>query len=191
MAKEFLVQDGQGPDELARENETLREDAEDYNNRIEDLKSQVERLTAELAQEKASQAAYEENHVGDLNEKNIGLARRVAELEGIVASMRLNGAVHWFVYGYQQHDGVRYVERCGDCDKDKGHPAHFGQGARYLDSREVEKAAKEAQERLCNVLVDGLRLDHRVALNMAREILRGIPGIDPFQEAPSRPEVRG
>lgn len=183
MAKEFLVQDGQqGPEDLARENETLREDAEDYLNRIEDLKGQVDRLTAELAQEKERATPSPEDSA---------LALKVSELEGVVASMRLNGAVHWFVYGYQQHDGVRYVDRCKICDKDKGHPAHFGQGARYLDSREVEKATAEAQERLCNILVDGMKLGHRVALNTARELLRGLPGIAPFQEVPGRPEVKG
>lgn len=184
MAKEFLVQEGQSPEDLARENETLREDAEDYNNRIEDLKSQVERLTSERDQALASSVSE-------------GLEQRVRDLEALIASMRVNGARHHFVYGYQKDLNAHvpgspqnWVDHCRDCDKEKGHPAHFAQGAQYLDSREVEKAALAAQERLCNILVDGMKLNHRTALNTARELLRGLPGIGEFQPVPGRPEVR-
>lgn len=188
---------GESPEVLASENESLREDAETYQNRIEDLQGQVERLTSELAAEKARQDAYEENQVGDANGKMISyekaveeLGKRIREKDELIYSLRLNGAGHHFQYGYQKHDGTRYVDHCGICQKDRGHPAHFAQGARYLDSREVEGAAKAAQERLVNVLEDHAVLGSRTALNTAREILRGLPGIEPFQKVLDRPEVR-
>jgi len=185
---------------LAQENEALREDAEDYNNRIEDLKGQVERLIQEVAQEKARQDAYESGLIFELNEAvtNLteykeGLEQRVKDLEALIASMRLNGARHHFVFAYDRHmeEAGRRLQFCRDCDKEKEHPAHFAQGSRYLDSREVEKAARAAQERLCNLLVDGMKLGHMTALNTARELLQGLPGIGDFQAVPGRPEVRG
>lgn len=187
----------QTPEELAQENETLREDAEEYGNRIEDLKGQVERLRHELAQEKANQEAYEENQVGDANESAINAAREIAELnkklgekDELIHSMRLNGARHHFAFAYDKYvEGAgQRLQFCSVCDKDKAHPAHFAQGSRYLDSREVEKAATDAQERLCRVLV-GMGLNHRASLNTAREILRGLPGIGDFQPVPGRLEV--
>lgn len=181
----------QTPEELEDENETLREDAESYVNQIEDLKGQVDRLTAELALEKKRQDDYEENQVGDANEAAInaarqigGLEQRVRDLEALIASMRLSGAQHHFVYAYQKDLNAHvpgspqnWVDHCRDCDKEKGHPAHFAQGAQYLDSREVEKAAKEAQERLCDLVVKYVGIGHRQALQVARTVLEGLPGI--------------
>lgn len=116
----------------------------------------------------------------------------IERLEQLVASMRLNGARHHFSFAYDKYveeEGKR-IQFCRDCDKEKDHPAHFAQGSRYLDSRHVEKAAKAAQERLCNFLVDGAKLGYMASLNTAREILNGLPGITPFQAVPGRPEVR-
>lgn len=161
-------------------------------------RTDMEELQAKIEDMKEEQDQYEENVVGDANERAINDARRIAELEGLlkaseemVFSLRLNGAGHHFQYGHQEHDGTKYVDYCGLCKRDKGHPAHFAQGARYLDSREVEAAAEAAQERLCNILVDGMKLNHRTALNTARELLQGLPGIRDYQAVPGRPEVQG
>jgi hypothetical protein len=153
----------------------------------------IEELQAKIEDMKEEQDRYEENIVGDMNEQAINDARKIAELEKMIASMRLNGARHHFVFAYDKfvEAAGKRLQFCGDCDKEKGHPAHFAQDARYLDSREVEKCAEEAQERLCNVLVDGMKLNHRAALNTARELLQGLPGIRDFQSVPGRPKVDG
>lgn len=163
-----------------------RKDMEEQQAKIEDMKEEQDR--------------YEENIVGDMNERAINDARKIAELEtnvkqlkDMIASMRLNGARHHFVFAYDKYveSAGKRLQFCGDCDKDKGHPAHFAQESRYLDSREVEKAAKAAQERLCNILEDGMKLNSRTALNTARELLQGLPGVGDFQRVPDRPEVKG
>jgi hypothetical protein len=153
----------------------------------------IEELQAKIEDMKEEQDRYEENIVGDMNERATNDARKIAELDKMIASMRLNGARHHFVFAYDKfvETAGKRLQFCGDCDKEKGHPAHFAQDAKYLDSRDVEKAAEEAQERLCNVLVDGMKLNHRTALNTARELLQGLPGIRDFQAVPGRPEVQG
>lgn len=195
----------------AEEMNTLqRKDMEEQQARIEDLEAtetemerrgrtittlegRIQKLTEEMAAEKVRQDEYEENIVGDMNERATNDARKIAELEKMIASMRLNGARHHFVFAYDKYveTAGKRLQFCGECDKEKGHPAHFAQGSRYLDSREVEKAAQEAQERLCNVLEDGMKLNPRTALNTARELLQGLPGISDFQPVPGRPEVKG
>jgi hypothetical protein len=201
----------------AEEMNTLqRKDMEEQQARVEDLEAtetemerrgrtitglegRIQTLTEEMAAEKARQDAYEENIVGDMNERAINDARKIAELEtnvkqltDMIASMRVNGARHHFVFAYDKHveSAGKRLQFCGECDKEKGHPAHFAQESRYLDSREVEKAAKAAQERLCNILEDGMKLNSRTALNTARELLQGLPGVGDFQRVPDRPEVK-
>lgn len=140
-----------------------------------------------------------EDELSKANARSVRDAKRIARLEKtvdrlekLVASMRLNGARHWFCFAYDKYveEAGKRLQFCRDCDKEKDHPTHFAQGARYLDSRKVEEAAKAAQERLCNLLEDGMKLNARTALNTARELLRGLPGIGDFQEVPGRPEVR-
>ncbi len=181
---EKVTANGETPEMLAEENETLRQDAGHYENRIEELKEQVERLTRNMSTVDGS-VARDANRQAKANELlHAENERLTAELERalqMVESMKINGAQHWCQYGYQKHDGAQFVNHCKICDKPEGDPCHFQSEAKYLDSREVEKAAKEAQERLCNVLVDGMRLNHRTALNTARELLQGLPGIEGFQ----------
>jgi hypothetical protein len=141
---------------------------------------------------------YEEE-LSKANSRAVRDAKKIAELEEkllksrqLVTSMQLNGARHWFSFSHQKVVNValsHWVDICKICDKEKAHPAHFQADAEYLDSRGVEVAVAAAQERLCRVLEDGMHIRATVALNMARELLQGLPGVSAFQAVPGRPEV--
>lgn len=105
---------------------------------------------------------------------------QVQALNDLVLSMRLHGARHHFNYGYQKYDAEArvFVDHCKVCDKDKGHPAHFAQGSRYLDSREVEKQAVATLKRVVELL-EGQGFKPLLAQNTARELLKDLPGIPP------------
>lgn len=165
---------GETAEELARENEALREDAEDYQNRIEDLKEQVERLT---------QAS---GRVSELED-------RVTFLQDLVVSMRINGARHHFVFAYDRYvdESGRRLQFCKECDKDREHPAHFSSGATYLNSREVEKAVSTVQERLVHFLREGMSLRALPAAETVRGLLQGLPGILPVQSVKRPPNLPG
>lgn len=141
---------------------------------------------------------YEEE-LSKANSRAVRDAKKIAELEEkllksrqLVVSMQLNGARHWFSYSHQKCTNVplsKWVDVCKICEKEKDHPAHFQADAEYLDSRGVEVAVAAAQERLCRVLEDGMNIRATVALNMARELLQGLPGVGDFQAVSGRPEV--
>jgi hypothetical protein len=119
-------------------------------------------------------------------------AAEVEQLKALIHSMRHNGAAHHFAYGHQKYseEKRRYVDHCKICGKDAGHPAHFANGgARYLDSREVEKQAFEAFKRVA-ALLEGQGFKPLTAHNTARELLAGLPGVpEPIDDAPKYPEV--
>lgn len=107
-------------------------------------------------------------------------ADELDRLKKLIHSMRFNGARHHFAYGYQRYNEEqrRYIDHCSVCTKDRGHPAHFGEGSRYLDSREVERQAVEALRRVVEFLEGNpLHFQPLVAQNTARELLAGLPGI--------------
>lgn len=104
----------------------------------------------------------------------------VEQLKALIQSMRYNGAQHHFTYGWQKYSEAerRYVDYCSVCTKDRGHPAHFAQGSKYLDSRVVERQAVTALKRVVEML-EGQGFKPLLAQNTARELLAGLPGILP------------
>lgn len=161
--------------ELERDNEAARQDIEDLQNQIEDLKAEQER--------------YEEQHVGSLNQRNIELSARLAEVEeklgkkeGLISALYRQGAGHWFAFGWDKPivmPGDVYRRYCRICEKEEGHPAHFTSDATYLDSRAVQEDSRAALERVEKLLHTGLGMRTDTAAATARELLRGLPGIAP------------
>ncbi len=131
-----------------------------------------------------------EDELSKANARAIQDAKRIDRLEkslktkeDLVDSMRLNGARHHFAYAYQKHDGTRFVDHCKVCDKEQEHPAHFFQKAKYLDSRDVDKAAQEALGRVQGFLESGLSMPEERARKVALELLQALPGIEPEEES--------
>jgi hypothetical protein len=143
---------------------------------IETLLSDIDEYTGEIAE---LQEAYK-----TLSAEKAGLLKYKDQAErsdAVIKSMRLNGARHHFVFAYDKYVEAagRRLQFCRDCDKDKGHPAHFGQGSRYLDSREVEKASSVALERVADFL-RGLGIGPAAAVS--QELLAGLPGLPETKE---------
>lgn len=131
------------------ENMALREDLEDLQNQREDLEEKIKELERALTKERE-----------------------------LIASLRVNGARHWFAFGYDKPSvqGSPYVQYCSVCNRDKDHPAHLQSTARYLDSRDMERDARTVQARL-ERLLHGAGTSPETAAVTALEILRGLPGI--------------
>lgn len=123
--------------------------------------------------------------VGEMGEYLTKKAEEIKRLEGMVDSLRKHGGEHWFVYKHQvcvsaAPDPQVWVDICSVCDKPKGDPSHFGNGARALSSKEVEEAVDAVVDRLVGFLSAGLRMRLKTSRETARELLQGLPGVDPL-----------
>lgn len=107
-----------------------------------------------------------------------GLKSQIFNQEQVLRAMRVNGGRHWFVYSHQRdaNAGVpdspqKWQGICKLCGMDQGHPQHFAQGSRFLDSRDVETALVAVQDRLAGFLVSGLNMGRETAQQTVEEIL--------------------
>jgi hypothetical protein len=140
---------------------------------IEDLLSDIEEHVSEIAELNEAYQTLSNEKLELLKSKD-----RADRLEKLVQSMVFNGARHHFVYAHQQWiEGRGWTNHCRECGKDQGHPAHFAQGAKYMDSREVEKQAREAKARVLSLLM-GQGMGPETAQNVARDLLKVLPGIE-------------
>lgn len=149
-------------EELEAENTLQREDLEDLQNQNQDLREKLAKAERDLKKE-----------------------------QDLVHSLRLNGARHWFHYAYQKKVDGQFVDICQECEKERDHPSHFNSKASYLDSREVEKAAGAALERVEKLLRSGLGMRLGTAIRTSMELLAGLPGVptvppDPEEEQGER-----
>lgn len=145
-------------DDDPTENAALRKDVEDLQTEREDWLEEKKALETALRKEK-----------------------------DLVHSLRLNGARHWFAFGWDKPivmPGDVYARYCRVCEKDEGHPAHFTSKARYLDSRDVEGAVEVVRKRLEAFLTEGVRLGHGLVHKAALDLLGGLPGIPLAEEPP-------
>jgi hypothetical protein len=128
-------------------------------------------------QQEAMEARRAANNLVEQKKEWTKNRAQVQALNDMVLSMRFHGARHHFVYAHQKYDvdSRRYVDHCRDCDKERDHPGHFGSSAKYMDSREVEKASRKALERVEDFL-KGLGIGPSAAV--ARELLEGLPGVE-------------
>lgn len=153
--------------DLEEENALQRQDLEDAQNQIEDLKTASDEVNA-------MRAGWSEKRK-ELEESN-------RKLRATVLSLKANGAEHWFSYGYQEDtNGVRgaqgWEDFCKVCNKSKGDPSHFGNGVTALSSAVVEEAVEAVRKRLEAFLAEGTGLDATVAHSAAQELMKGLPGI--------------
>lgn len=133
------------------ENAVLRKDVEDLQTEREDWLEEKKALEAALRKEK-----------------------------DLVHSLKLNGARHWFAFGWDKPivmPGDVYQRFCRVCEKDEGHPAHFSSKATYLDSRDVEKAVEAARKRLVEFLETMVSARTLTAHTVVLDLLGGLPGI--------------
>jgi hypothetical protein len=138
-------------DDDPTENAVLRKDVEDLQTEREDWLEEKKALEAALRKEK-----------------------------DLVHSLKLNGAQHWFAFGWDKPivmPGDVYQRFCKVCEKEEDHPAHFSSKATYLDSRAVEKDVEAVRERLEAFLTEGVRLGHGLVRKTALDLLGGLPGI--------------
>jgi hypothetical protein len=161
---------------LERESILQREDIDNLQNQVEDLKEENDRLRREAAQEKTRQDAYEESVVGGLNEKNTALVREVEGLKNLVLALRRNGGEHWFAFGYDKPSilGSRYARYCRVCDKEENDPSHFGNGVSVLSSTVVGEAVEAVRGRLEDFMMQHLKLGETPAREVVRDLLRGL-----------------
>lgn len=134
-------------EEAERDNALLRQDLENAQNQREDDQAEIERLKGEL--------------------------RKKDEL---VASMRLNGARHYFAFGYDKPSilGSRHAQYCRVCDKERGHPCHFFSDATYLDSRDVEAAMTVLKARLTEFIARSAAVPQEEVQGTVETLLEGL-----------------
>jgi DNA repair exonuclease SbcCD ATPase subunit len=159
--------------ELTRLFEEYRQATEEE---IEELGTKLKALQADEEKQREDLEDLQ-NQKQDLEEKVKALEKALTKEREMVQSLRFNGARHWFAFDHQKMvDGV-FVDFCSVCTRDRGHPAHFQSGSKYLDSRDVEKAAQAAQSRLEAFLRSGLSMGPKMAPWTVLELLAGLPGI--------------
>lgn len=175
-----------------------------------DYRNQTERLLKLIelqADEDEDESAALREDLEDLQNQNQDLTEKLAKAEKelkrqqeLVHSLRYNGARHWFAFGWDKPviNGSQYVRFCKTCEKEEDHPAHFSSEARYLDSRDVEKATRESLERVCALLAGRVKMSKQLARMTALGLLRGLPGIatvplqdEPEPEPEEKPEFPG
>jgi hypothetical protein len=138
-------------DDDPTENAVLRKDVEDLQTEREDWLEDKKALETALRKEK-----------------------------DLVHSLKLNGAQHWFAFGWDKPvvmPGDVYQRFCKVCEKDEDHPAHFSSKATYLDSRDVEKAVEAVRGRLVEFLETMISARTLTAHTVVLDLLGGLPGI--------------
>jgi DNA repair exonuclease SbcCD ATPase subunit len=159
-------------DQHREENALQRQDIENLQNEIEDLKAERDGLRRTLG----TATADTEQAVARAQR----MERQLTEKDEIIVGLRTHGGEHWFSYGHQKVTNVmldHWVDICKVCNKPKDDPSHFGNGVTALSSHAVEEAVEAARKRLVTFLTDGTKMGATTAYNMAVDLLQGLPGI--------------